>query len=83
MAIGPSVLEKKIFEGLLPYMGVAAILVMVRRYRKKKKKQKKKKKKKKNFNATIQGGSTLNFNWIGQVLSEMKIFELVDDDNGR
>ena len=75
MAIGPSVLEKKIFEGLLPYMGVAAILVMVRRYRKKKKK--------KNFNATIQGGSTLNFNWIGQVLSEMKIFELVDDDNGR
>ena len=77
MAIGPSVLEKKIFEGLLPYMGVAAILVMVRRYRKKKKK------KKKNFNATIQGGSTLNFNWIGQVLSEMKIFELVDDDNGR
>ena len=26
--IGPPVLEKKIFEGLLPYMGVAAILVM-------------------------------------------------------
>ena len=26
--IGPSVLEKKIFEGVLPYMGVAAILVM-------------------------------------------------------
>ena len=26
--IGPSVLEKKIFEGFLPYMGVAAILVM-------------------------------------------------------
>ena len=24
----PPVLEKKIFEGLLPYMGVAAILVM-------------------------------------------------------
>ena len=26
--IGPLVLEKKIFEGVLPYMGVAAILVM-------------------------------------------------------
>ena len=28
MEIGPPVLEKKIFEGFLPYMGVAAILVM-------------------------------------------------------
>ena len=28
MKIGPPVLEKKIFEGFLPYMGVAAILVM-------------------------------------------------------
>ena len=26
--IGQPVLEKKIFEGFLPYMGVAAILVM-------------------------------------------------------
>ena len=26
--IGPPVPEKKIFEGVLPYMGVAAILVM-------------------------------------------------------
>ena len=26
--IGPPVLEKKIFEGFLPFMGVAAILVM-------------------------------------------------------
>ena len=26
--IGPPVLEKKIFEGFLPYMGLAAILVM-------------------------------------------------------
>ena len=26
--IGPLVLEKKIFEGFLPYMGVAAILDM-------------------------------------------------------
>ena len=26
--IGPVVLEKKIFEGFLPYMGMAAILVM-------------------------------------------------------
>ena len=26
--IGPPVLEEKIFEGFLPYMGVAAILVM-------------------------------------------------------
>ena len=28
MEIGLLVLEKKIFEGFLPYMGVAAILVM-------------------------------------------------------
>ena len=28
MKISPPVLEKKIFEGFLPYMGVAAILVM-------------------------------------------------------
>ena len=26
--IGPPVLEKKIFEGFLPYLGVATILVM-------------------------------------------------------
>ena len=26
--IGPPVLEKKIFEGFLPYMGMAVILVM-------------------------------------------------------
>ena len=26
--ISPPVLEKKIFEGFLPYMGMAAILVM-------------------------------------------------------
>ena len=29
MEIGPQVSEKKIFEGFLPYMGVAAILVML------------------------------------------------------
>ena len=28
MEIGPSVLEKKIFEGVLPYMDLEAILVM-------------------------------------------------------
>ena len=28
LKIGPPVLEKKIYEGFLPYMGVAAILVM-------------------------------------------------------
>ena len=28
MEIGPPVPEKKIFEGFLPYMGMAAILVM-------------------------------------------------------
>ena len=28
--IGPPVQEKKIFEGFLPYMGMAAILVMCR-----------------------------------------------------
>ena len=27
--IGPPVVEKKIFEGFLPYMGMAAILVML------------------------------------------------------
>ena len=27
--LGPPVLEKKIFEGFLPYMGMAAILVMI------------------------------------------------------
>ena len=26
--IGPPILEKKIFEGFLPYMGMAATLVM-------------------------------------------------------
>ena len=28
VVIGPPVAEKKIFEGFLPYMGMAAILVM-------------------------------------------------------
>ena len=28
MEIGPLVLEKKIFEGFLPYMGMAAILIL-------------------------------------------------------
>ena len=28
MEIGPPVPEKKIFEGFLPYMGMAAVLVM-------------------------------------------------------
>ena len=28
LQIGPPVPEKKIFEGFIPYMGIAAILVM-------------------------------------------------------
>ena len=61
--IGPSVLEKKIFEGFLPYMGVAAILVMGPRCREE------------NIVPPTQGGSNLNLALIGQAVSEKKMFE--------
>ena len=61
--IGLLVLEKKIFEGFLPYMGVAAILVMSPRCREQ------------NFVPPIQGGSTYNLALIGQAVSEMKMSE--------
>ena len=66
--IGPPVLEKKIFEGFLPYMGVAAILVMRPRCREQ------------NIVPPTQGGSTLNLALIGPAVWEKKMFEIVDDD---
>ena len=66
--IGPPVLEKKIFEGFLPYMGVAAILVMRPKCREQ------------TFVPPTQGGSTYNLALIGQAVSE-EMFEIVDDDN--
>ena len=61
--IGPPVHKKKIFEGFLPYMGVAAILVMWPGCREQ------------NFVPPSQGGSTLNLALIGQAVSEKKMFE--------
>ena len=59
---GPLVLEKKIFEGFLPYIGVVAILVMWPRPREQ------------TSVPPIPGGSTWNLALIGQVVLE-KIFE--------
>ena len=53
----------KIFEGILPYMGVVAILVMRSRSHKKK------------FVPPIQGGFTNNLALIGPAVSEKKMFE--------
>ena len=50
------------FKGFLPYMGVAAILVMRPRCHKQ----------------TTNGGSTQNLALIGQAVSEKKMFEIVD-----
>ena len=61
MEISPSVSEKKIFEGFLPYMGVAAILVMWPRCGEQ------------TFVPSTQGGSLWNLALIGQVVSEKKI----------
>ena len=60
--IGPLVLEKKIFEGFLPYMGVVAILVMWPRPPQT------------NFCSPSNWGSICNLALIGQVVLE-KIFE--------
>ena len=60
--VGLPVLEKKIFEWLLPYMGVVAILVMWSRCCEQ------------NFVPPTQGGSTLNLALINQAVSE-KMFE--------
>ena len=53
----------KIFEGILPYMGVAAILVMRSRCHENV------------FVPPIQGGFTYNLALIGPALSEEKMFE--------
>ena len=65
--IGPPVPEKKIFEGFLSYMGVAAILVMWPRCREQ------------TFVPPTQAGFTYNLALIGQAVSEKKMFEIVDD----
>ena len=62
LKIGMSVPEK-IFEGILPYMGVAAILVMRSRCHEN------------IFVPPIQGGFTDNLALIGPALSEKKMFE--------
>ena len=61
--IGPLVLEKKIFEGFLPYMGMAAILVMWPRPRER------------TFIPPSHWGSIWNLVLIGQAVLEKKIFE--------
>ena len=61
--IGPLVLEKKIFEVFLPYMGVAAILVMWSRPREQ------------TFVPLSHWGSIWNLALISQSVLEKKIFE--------
>ena len=61
--IGPLVPEKKIFEGFLPYMGVAAILVMWPRCPEQ------------TFVPPTHGGSTWNLASIGSAVLEKKSFE--------
>ena len=69
---GPLVLEKKISEGFLPYMGMAAILVMWPRPREQ------------IFVPPTHGGSTWNLASIGPAVLEKKIFENGGrTDNGR
>ena len=70
--IGPLVLEMKAFEGFLPYMGVAAILVMCPRPREQ------------TFVRPSHWGSTWNLASIGPAVLEKKIFENGGrTDNGR
>ena len=66
MQIGPAVLEKKIFEGILPYMGMAASLVMWPGTHMQ------------NFVSPSHGGSTWNLTSIGPVVPEEKTFENVN-----
>ena len=61
--IGPLVLEKKTFEGLLPYIGMVAILVMWPRPREQ------------TFVPPSHWGSIWNLALISQVVLEKKIFE--------
>ena len=61
--IGPLVLEKKVFEGFLPYMGVAAILVMWPGPREQ------------TFIPPPHWGSIWNLASIGPAVLEKKIFE--------
>ena len=61
--IGPLVLKKKVFEGFLPYMSVAAILVMWPRPREQ------------TFVPLIHWGSIGNLALIGRAVLEKKIFE--------
>ena len=63
------VLEKKIFEGFLPYMGVAAILVM------------RPGPFEQIFNLLLPGCYIWNLIEIGPAVSEEKSFEKVDDTN--
>ena len=66
MDIGPVVPEKKIFEGFLPYMVMAAILVKwLRPFEQ-------------TFVSPVHRGSTWNLTSIGPVVSEKKMFENVD-----
>ena len=57
--------EEYFWSFFFTYMSVVAILVMWPRYREQ------------SFHATTKGGSTKNFNLIGQAVSEKKIFEIV------
>ena len=61
--IGPLVLEKKIFEGFLPYMGVVATLVMWPRCPEQ------------TFVPQTHGGCTWNLASTGLAVLEKKIFE--------
>ena len=61
--IGPLVPQKKIFEGFLPYMGMAAILVMCQRYREQ------------TFVPPTHGSSTQNLAIGVQAVWERKVFE--------
>ena len=72
--IGPLVLEKKTFERFLPYMGMAAILVMWPRLREQ------------TFVPPFHWGSKWNLAFIDQAVLEKKIFEnggRPTEDDGR
>ena len=63
---GPLVLEKKIFEGFLPYMGMVAILVMWSRPSEQ------------TFFPPTHGGSTWNLALIGQVVWRRRSLKMMD-----
>ena len=70
-AIGLVVLEKKIFEGFLPYMGMVAILA------------KRPKPFEQIFNISLPGCCIWNLIEIGPAVSEEKLFEKVDNADDR